>query len=425
MEFYRIWRILVGYKWMLICLPIIATCFGVGLTNVLPEQYEATTLVLVRPFEDMKFNSGSADRKEVLDFPVSQSTPIDAPSKTYMEEIKSPAVAAKIVGTLQLYIEKPKEYSSSFEAIRDEVKTWVKSTVRTVRNYTKYGRDIPASPFDLAIEGVEQNLVVAVRKDTYAFDITYRSGDPEEAAAVANMAARIFLEHSSEAYRSEAARARQFIEVQLDQSRQALDQARAATLAYKKSADTFDLKSEYDANLKNLSDLEATLAKDEDTLAGLKRISIKGTPKVIAQEAEIAHLKEQISTLQAQLTVYPGKEKQLNTVTLVERLAQESYEFFLKRYEEARVKESANITEIRIVSPAVPGLYPVKPLKYVYAGISFAMALVVAIGWALFFENLDPRIRTFRDLDGELGMQVLGTIPTVKRSLLVGRTLSD
>lgn len=414
MEFYRIWRILVGNKWVLIWLPFIATCVGLGLTYVLPEQYESTALVLVRPIEDIKFDSNRGDQKGGLDFPVNLSAPIDAPSKTYIEVIKSPAVAAKIVDALQLYIEKPKEYESLFEAIKDKMRTWVKNTIRTVRNYAKYGRDIPASPYDLAVEDIEQKLVVSARKDTYAFDITYRSSDPKEAAAVANMAAEIFLEQRSEAYRSEAARARKFIGMQLDESRKALDQARAETLAYKNLGETFELNAEYKQQLKNVSVLETTLAKTEGTLAGLKRLN-PGT-NVTEQEAEIARLKQQISTLRVQLAGYPKKEARINALTLTERLAEESYEFFLKRYEEARVKEAANVAEIRIVSHAVPGLYPVKPLKYMYAGLSFVTAMVLAIGWVLFFESLDPRVRTIHDLDDEVRVPVLGTIPTLKRS---------
>src|SRR5579863_6107774 len=230
MEFYRFWRILIGNKWVLVWLPIIATFVGLGLTYVLPEQYESTALVLVRPTEDIKFdsNGGGGDKREILDFPLSQSTPIDAPSKTYMEVIKSSAVAAKIVDALKLYIKKPTKNEGLFDTIKDELKDFFKNTIRTVRNYSKYGRDIPASPFDLAVEDIEEKLIVAVRKDTYAFDITYRSSDPKEAAAVANMAAEIFIERSAEAYRSEATRTREFIETQLDESRKALDQARAA-----------------------------------------------------------------------------------------------------------------------------------------------------------------------------------------------------
>jgi uncharacterized protein involved in exopolysaccharide biosynthesis len=417
MEFYRIWRILVGYKRILIWLPLAATCVGLGLTYVLPEKYASTALVVVRPAEQIRFDANAGDQKEVMEFPVSRSAPLDAPSKTYMEEIKSPAVAVRIVEALHLDIRLPKEGRTELEIIRDEMKEWFSNTLRTVRNYLRYGRDIPATPFDLAVENVEQNLEVSVRKDTYAFEITFASSDPKEAAAVANMASQIFIEHSSEAYRSEAARARQFIETQLDESRKELDQARAAVLAYKNSGETFDLTSEYKEKLRSVADLQDTLAKAEGKLAALKRTFRQDSPEVLAEEAETAALQGQISALQAPFVDYPQKEARLDAISLAERLAGERYEFFRKRYEEARVKESAVVTEIRIVSPAEPPLYPVKPVKYLYAGMSFATALVAAIGWALFAEQLSPRIRTVRDVDEEHEAPVLGAIPNMRRSM--------
>ena len=413
MEFYRIWRILVGHKRVLIWLPIVATCVGLGLAFVLPEQYVSTALVLVRPAEELKFNS-NAD-KEILDFPVGRSAPIDAPSKTYMEVIKSHAVAVKIVEALHLDVKVPKEGETPFEVFKDKVKDWIGGTAHTLRNYVRYGRDIPTSAFDLAVENVEEKLGVSVRKDTYAFDISFRSSDPKQAAAVANIAAQIFIEHSSEAYRSEAARAREFLEKQLDESRKALDQARAAVLSFKSSGETFDLTSEYKENLQYLEDLQDTLAKDGGKLAGMKRSFKQDSPEVLAQEAENAALQQQISSLQAQLVAYPEKEARLNAMILTQHLAEESYGFFRKRYEEARVKESAIVTEIRIVSPAEPALYPLNPIKFLYAGLSFAMAMVAAIGWALFTEQLSPRVRTFRDLGDEDGAPLLGAIPAFTR----------
>ena len=419
MEFYRIWRILVDNKWVLIWLPVAATCIGVGLTYVLPEQYESTALILVRPYEEIKFNLGAGDRKEIRDFPVNLTAPIDAPGKTFMEVIKSSAVAMKIVGALQLDVKKPKNYESFFENIQDKVKTWIKSTTRTVLNYLKYGRDIRASPFDLAVEDIEKNLHVSGRKDTYAFDITYRSDDPNEAAAVANMAADIFLEHSSEAYRIEATRARQFIEAQLNDSQKALEKARGAVLAYKQSGGTFELKSEYDEQLKIVSDLGNTLAKSEGKLAGRRllaeRTRVKDSPIVIAQEAEIADLKQQISALQAQLSAYPDKERQMNSIIFTERLAERSYEFFLKLFEEARVKEAASVKEIRIVSRAVPSLYPIKPLKWIYAGSGFAIAMVAAIGWVLLF-------RTSRYVD-EPDAPAVGALQAAHRNDNIGQEI--
>jgi uncharacterized protein involved in exopolysaccharide biosynthesis len=418
MEFYRVWRILVGYKWLLIWLPIVATFGSLAVTYVLPEQYESTALVLVQQFKDIKFNTSGGDRNEYLDFPVNLSAPIDAPSKTYIEVIKSPAVAVQIVETLHLDAEKPKHYAGLLDEIKDKVKTWVSDTSRSLLNYLKYGRDIPASRFDLAVENIEKKLAVASRKDTYAFEITYRSSDPKEAAGVANIAAEIFLEQRAEAYRTESTRTREFIEKQLDDSRKALEEARIALLAYKDAGSTFDLTSEYKEKLKNQSDLENTLAKAEGKLAGLKRtpLSPKGSADLIEQGAIIADLKEKIAALQGQLNSYPKKETRLNHLILTQRLAQDTYEFFLKRYEEARVKEAAQITEIRIASRAVASLYPVRPVKYIYVLISFGTALLLAIGWALFAESLDPRVRSLDDLSGELGLPVLGAIPAGKRS---------
>ena len=115
----------------------------------------------------------------------------------------------------------------------------------------------------------------------------------------------------------------------------------------------------------------------------------------------------------------------MDALVLAERIAEQNYEFFLKRYDEARIKESATVTEIRIASSAVPSLYPVKPLKYMYAGLSFAMALGVAIGWALLMETFAPCVRTARDLNDKVGVPVLGAIPPLKPSWWTVSTQAD
>lgn len=416
MELYRIWRILFRHIWVLIWLPLAATCAGLAVTYVLPEQYASTALVLVRPFEDVAYNTAPGGPKRLPDFPLDLSGPVDAPSKTYIEVIKSSAVATQIVEALHLDMEKPKHFSSSFEELRDEIKAWIKSSMRTVTDYLRYGRKVPATPFEIAVQGVEKNLSVIPRKDTYAFDISYRAGDPNEAAAVANMAATIFLDQRAEAYRSEAARAGKFLKRQLDESRRALDQARAAILAYKKDDSTFNLTSEYNEQLKRLSDLQASLAKSRGRIAVLERTYRQNSPTLDAQRAEITELNQQISALESQLKAYPQKETELDALTLTEHLAKDNYEFLRKRYEEERVKEASDVSEIRVASRAMPGLYPIKPVKYVYAGLSFATALVVAIGWALLMHAVDPRVHTANDVDEALGLPVLGAIPHLKRS---------
>jgi hypothetical protein len=38
MEFYRLWRIIVAYKALLILLPLVATSVGLGLRSVLSKE---------------------------------------------------------------------------------------------------------------------------------------------------------------------------------------------------------------------------------------------------------------------------------------------------------------------------------------------------------------------------------------------------
>ena len=70
--------------------------------------------------------------------------------------------------------------------------------------------------------------------------------------------------------------------------------------------------------------------------------------------------------------------------------------------------------EISITSHAVPPLYPIKPIKWIYAAIAFATALTVALAWALLSDAFRPRVRTEQDLKDELGESALGTLPSQK-----------
>ena len=330
-----------------------------------------------------------------------------------MEVIKSRAVAQKIVAALNLDAP-PERKTDFFSRLKDSLKDFVKTGVRQTQHYLRYGRVIPATPFERAVEDIEENLSVETKKNAYAFEITYQAGDPAEAAAIANAAAEIFLTHTGDAYRDESMSMREFLTTQLDDSKRELDQARADLVAFKQKTNTFSLDSEYNEQLDVISDLESTLELTEAKLAGLLRTYSPTNPKVLAATAEKAQLEGAITKRRTALAGHPDMEKQLSELESKLSAAEVRYGMIKKNYDEARIREQANADEIRIVSPATPPLYPVKPLKYMYTAFGALLALVIGISAALFIEYLNPRVRTVKDVSSTLGLAVLGAIPKMK-----------
>lgn len=418
MEFYRLWRTLLGYKLLICILTLTATLVAVGLTYALPEEYTASSLVIVRPEEKIKLSPNRGEGKEILDFPVSQAAPIDAPSKTYIEVIQSEAVAQRIVSALHLDAEEIRNGRSTLEHLRDEFKRWLKETIRDTRHILRYGRVIPASRFDRAVEDLRENLTLEVKKNTYAFGITYSSGNPMEAAAVANKAADIFLAHNAEAYRREAETLRKFLETRLRESEKKLQDARDALQRFKDKTGVFALSDEYREQLKVNSGLELDLESAQQRLAGLLEVFGPENGKVASAKAEISSLQHALRSHQSAFAGMPERERKVAQFELGVRVAQDDYGFIKAKYEEYRIEEQTSFDEIRVVSPATVPLYPTKPIKYIYGGLGFLLALVTAVALALFFEYLKPRVRVISDLTTTLDIPVLAAIPVMKPARL-------
>ena len=414
MEFYRLWRIILGYRVLIAVATFTGTVAAVAITYALPSLYQASSLVIVRPEEKLRLSSTQGEGKEVLDFPVSHAAPIDAPSKTYMEVLQSEAVAARIVTALHLDAPPQVEQGSTWKRVRDEFRTWVKETIRSSRHIMRYGRVIPTTRFERAIEDLRDYLALEVKKNTYAFSISYTSANPEIAAAVANKAAEIFLAHNAEAHRSEAEVARTFIESRMVESEKVLRDARDELRRFKSEAGVFAIDDEYRERIKVISSLEVDMQSAEARLAGLREIYASENTKVASAQAEAAGLRRALAGYKAGLTVMPERERRLGALELAVSVAQQDYEYIRKKYEESRIAEQTSFAEIRTVSPATVPLYPVKPIKYYYGGLGFLLGLVSSIAIALFLEYLKPRVHVADDLTKVLDVPLLAAIPLMK-----------
>lgn len=93
------------------------------------------------------------------------------------------------------------------------------------------------------------------------------------------------------------------------------------------------------------------------------------------------------------------------------RTLEDTYSMLLREYEQARVRETMRANSISIVEPASVSRSPVKPNKEQNIALGGVLGLLAGIGLAFLMESLDKSIRTIEDLERELGVGVLGTVP--------------
>src|ERR1700684_3195009 len=104
MEVIALFDVLRRHVFLIVALTIVTTLAGYGISFVsilVPEKYEASATVLVRPHQPIKIDSNSSG-KEYLDFPVGQTSVVESASKTYIQIIQSPELIGEVVRELGL-----------------------------------------------------------------------------------------------------------------------------------------------------------------------------------------------------------------------------------------------------------------------------------------------------------------------------------
>jgi uncharacterized protein involved in exopolysaccharide biosynthesis len=261
MEILELFRILLRYKRMIVLMCLSAAVNAVLITYVVSEKYKSTALVLVRPQEEIDINNESLRTKEAMSFPIPQVIPFEAMANTYGEVIRSRAVASRVVTLLKL---DQKAYEPRWwPRFKDEVKDRLYDTW----TFLKFGRIKNVDAFTEAEEMIQSAISVQPTKDTYVFEISFLSKNPDVSAAVVNTAADVFVEYNRELYLAEAKTAREFIEGQLEQSAQALDSARTPLREFKDTNKIVSIDEEVTKKIANLSAFESSLEETRNKIA--------------------------------------------------------------------------------------------------------------------------------------------------------------
>jgi uncharacterized protein involved in exopolysaccharide biosynthesis len=412
MEVIALVEVLRRHLFLVVALTIVTTLAGYGISFVsvlIPEKYEASATVLVRPHEPLKIESSNSG-KEYLDFPVAQSPVVEAASKTYIQIIQSPELIGEVVRELGLD-HRPKKMGGGFlSSLNDDVGPYIKDAL----SMFKYGRVIEDDPFAKAVSDLSKNLALKSYEDTYVFEIDASDEDPQTAADVANAAARLFIKYMQKMQSSEGNDAAVRMKSEFEKARQQLVDARESLRKYKVEHGVFLYNPEYEAKLKVFTDVTVELAK-LDAQYGNEKLG-SGTVEAVTYGKKRDRLVKILDDNRADLTSLPTVERELMLREADADVANTTYATVAKELKDAELRGADAMPDARLISQALPAQAPSRPRRGIITLVSLLAGLIVGVALAFFLEYINRTARGISDIENFVGLKVIGTIPVLATS---------
>ena len=329
--------------------------------NTVPVQDDKTILMTSDAVDaDLpKFNSARVD--SILD-EMSKNSYMDM--EAYRQEIKSPSVLSKTIEDLNLE--------------------------------DKYN-----------IDSLANKINFETIKDTQLMTIKMENTDPQEAAAIVNQLGNNFIESLINKNREKTEIIFSYVETQMEigktkyeeslsEQKEILSKPRGAKELGLELDSSFNQITEYKARL---NDLEI---QREGLTSALAESKASGGNTALNARVNLAEIHGQINSIESQIenigshigklqVEYQDKEYEANIVRQKTERAKSTYEYFLSKYEELKITETAKMGElnINIISKAYPATTPVGPRKMLNLAIATVLGLMIGVFAAFFKEYWD------------------------------------
>ena len=459
-----LWLILRWRARLIAGITMATIALAVAALLILPQKYQATTIVLVDPRDPHV-----TDTPAVLAGIGSDAAAVES----QVEIIQSSTLVGKVVNSLNLASDPEFAMASIWESLTGSL----------------FGRDrgaIEQTRQTRLIYKFRQSLTVVRRGLTYVIEISFTSQDPAKAARIANAVAEAYLADQRDTQGNMNARASEWLDSRIGQMRETVRRSDEAVQAYRSAHNIIDVTQGNNLVNRQIEDLTQQIAlsrtRTADAKARLERVEQVAQKnfdpatlnealqsQVISnlrtQYAEAARLEAEYSTIYGER--YPGlrsiraqlgdlrrqigdeigrilvgvrndyqtavsretslerdlEKLKLQFATLnqadvqlreLERESQANravFEQFLNRAKQTTEQQTLQIAGARIVSPALPPMRPNRPGTLLLLFVSACGGIILAIGSVLVLEQTRQSFRSLREVTRYLSVPGLGMLP--------------
>lgn len=127
--------------------------------------------------------------------------------------------------------------------------------------------------------------------------------------------------------------------------------------------------------------------------------------------AQLARLAQQRKAIDPQIAALPGQMQRLTELKRQQALAEYTYNALQQKYNDAQIARATGISDVTITAFADKSLATKTPHVAMNLIIAAIVGFLLALGIVFLVDWFDGRIRDERDVESELGLPVLASIP--------------
>ena len=241
--------------------------------------------------------------------------------------------------------------------------------------------------------------------------ISHRSADADEAEAIVDEIARVYVDQNIRRLSAEAENSLNFMRNQIPFIQRDLQAAEAAFNAFASENQSIDVTAENQAVLSQLVELDTRIQELELQRVELNRRFTQNHPNVLAAEEQYRQLLSERARFNRRIEGLPDTQQQLVSLRRDVEVASGIYELLLYKAQEMEVARASTVGNVRIIDTAiVDRSAPVAPRKALIAVLGTLLGGVVGVVIVLVLRAVYRGVES-ADAIEQAGLPVFASVP--------------
>lgn len=262
------------------------------------------------------------------------------------------------------------------------------------------------------IAEMSDNYTVAEKgKLSGILGLTYQGQDSVHITQVLNAILAAYAHQNIERSSAETAQTLKFLDEQLPELRQQLDQAEREFNQFRQKHNTVDVNKESELYLTQSIRLETQKAELEQKVAETSARFTSEHPVMQQMEAQRNAIDKKIAELNNTLKQLPDLQRRYLQLYREVEVKQQLYTALLNSYQQLRIAKAGEIGNVRIIDQAISPIEPIKPKKAIILLLSIFIGGFLGVFIALLRNMMRSGIKDAAQIEQELDLPVYATVP--------------